>query len=364
MKNKKKTTSKAKNINTNYTLRADGRIVRTEIINGERKYFYGHSDKEVDQKYEDFIKPPVRKLKDIAEDWWEKKEPELSVNTVRGYRCAKNRIVDEFGSRECKDITSREIVTFLQKFAVQGFSQKVISNTRCVFKLIMDEAFIQGEVDTNPAVSLPFVKGKPKEMRQPASDEDKKRIEQFSGESLIGAMMYFMLMTGARKGEAVALQHKHIDRKRKTAMICQSCAWDGPKPVIKEPKTEAGIRMVLLPDKLLKVLPKGGDPEEYVFFPDGLPNRVPLDKALKAFQTEHGISATAHQLRHSYASMLHSAKVDVKDAQVLPGHSTIAMTQDIYTHLENDHLDAVRKKLNTYFDKGVVKSVVKKPAKP
>ena len=345
-----------------YTRRSDGRLVRTEVIDGKRRFFYGKTDAECDAKYEAFIKPPIRTLKDIAEDWWEKKEPELSVNTVRGYICAKNRIVEAFGSRECKDITSREIVAFLQKFAAKDYSQKVISNTRCVFKLIMDEAFIQGEVDTNPAVSLPFVKGKPKEMRQPASDEDKKLIEKYSGESLIGAMMYFMLMTGARKGEAVALQHKHIDRKKKTALICQSCAWDGPKPIIKEPKTEAGVRVVLLPDKLLKVLPKSGDSEQYVFFPDGLPNRVPLDKALKAYQTEHGITATAHQHRHSYASILHSAKVDVKDAQVLLGHSTIAMTQDIYTHLENDHLDAVRKKLNTYLDRDVVKNVVRKTA--
>ena len=349
---------------TKYTRRADGRIVRTETIDGKRVYFYGRTDEEVDAKYAAYITPPARTLADIAADWWEKKEPELSVNTVRGYQCAKNRIVEDFGKRPCSDISAREIVAFLQKFAAQGYSQKVISNTRCVFKLIMDDAFIQGEVDRNPAVGLPYVKGKPKEMRQPATLEDRKRIEQHCGDSLIGAMWYFMLLTGARKGEAVALQHKHIDRKRKTATICQSCAWDGPKPVLKEPKTEAGIRTVLLPDKLLKVLPRSTDPNGFVFFPDGLPNRVPLDKAMKAFQTENGIEATAHQLRHSYASILHSARVDVKDAQALLGHSTIAMTQDIYTHLESDHLEDVRKQLNDYLSQTVVKTVVKNRSKP
>lgn len=330
-----------------YTIRSDGRIVRTETINGERKYFYGHSDAEVDRKYEEFIRGRKKTLEDIADAWWEKKEPELSVNTVRGYSCAKNRVVSDFGSRECKDITPREIVAWLQKFAAQGYSQKVISNTRCVFKLIMDEAFIQGEIDSNPAIGLPPVKGKPRVMRQPASEEDRKKIEQYRFVFPIGTMYYFMLMTGCRKGEAVALQHKHIDRKKKTALITQSCAWDGPKPIIKSPKTEAGIRTVLLPDKLLKVLPEG-KPEEYVFFPAGLPNRVPLDKMIASFREENGIQATPHQLRHSYASILHSARIDVKDAQVLLGHSTIAMTQDIYTHLENDHLEDVRKQINEY----------------
>ena len=104
---------------------------------------------------------------------------------------------------------------------------------------------------------------------------------------------------------------------------------------------------MLLPDKVLKVLPEG-KPDEYVFFPEGLPNRVPLDKMIRSFQEKHKIQATPHQLRHSYASILHSANVDVKDAQVLLGHSTIAMTQDIYTHLEINHLESVRKLLNDY----------------
>ena len=68
---------------TKYTLRADGRIVRTEIIDGKRKYFYGRTDEEVDAKYAAYINPPVpaNTLKTIAEAWWSKKESTLSPNT-------------------------------------------------------------------------------------------------------------------------------------------------------------------------------------------------------------------------------------------------------------------------------------------
>ena len=68
---------KKKTIKTKYTLRSDGRIVRTETIDGERKYFYGKTDEEVDRKYDEYINPPepVNKLKSIAEAWWSKKEP-------------------------------------------------------------------------------------------------------------------------------------------------------------------------------------------------------------------------------------------------------------------------------------------------
>ena len=47
---------------------------------------------------------------------------------------------------------------------------------------------------------------------------------------------------------------------------------------------------------------------------------------------------TAHIFRHNYASLLYRQGVDVKTAQKLLGHSTIAVTMDIYTHLEE--LDA------------------------
>ena len=42
---------------------------------------------------------------------------------------------------------------------------------------------------------------------------------------------------------------------------------------------------------------------------------------------------TAHQLRHTYASMLYEAGVDVKTASELLGHSDIEITMKIYTHL-------------------------------
>ena len=123
-------------------------------------------------------------------------------------------------------------------------------------------------------------------------------------------MSYFMAYTGARRGEAAALKQKDIDLDTRTARVARAVAYsDTRKPVLKSPKTEAG---------------------------------------LKKYQQSHGIQSTTHQLRHAYASMLHSANIDVKDAQYLLGHSTIAMTQDIYTDLEDKRKQQVHNKVNQY----------------
>lgn len=62
-----------------------------------------------------------------------------------------------------------------------------------------------------------------------------------------------------------------------------------------------------------------------------------------AVKKRYGIRSTFHMLRHDMASrMKASGMFDMKDIQEQLGHSTIQITMDIYTHLEEDEKNAVR----------------------
>lgn len=341
---------------TKYHIRKDGLIETTKTFHGIRRHFYGHSDDEVEAKIAEYQRqldappvPPVRTLEAVAGAWWEETEPTLSPNTITGYRTAMRRAVEEFGSAPVTEITPQRIYAYLKRFEVQGYSQKVINNSKSVLHLILNHAFIAGEIAANPCKDLPPVKGRPKVPRQPTPADDIQRIEASKTESLPARMTYFMLYTGCRRGEAAALQQKYIDLDKKTARICQAVAYsDTRKPILKAPKSEAGYRDVDLYDNVIEILPHYDDPETYIFFPDGLPTKTQLEKGLREYQADHGITSTAHQLRHAYASLLHSANVDVKDAQVKLGHSTVAMTQDVYTHLEDARKVEIRDKVNRH----------------
>lgn len=57
---------------------------------------------------------------------------------------------------------------------------------------------------------------------------------------------------------------------------------------------------------------------------------------------------TAHQLRHTYATMLYDAGVDIKSAQKFLGHSNIQVTLKIYTHLSEGKEQAAVDALNEF----------------
>ena len=60
-----------------------------------------------------------------------------------------------------------------------------------------------------------------------------------------------------------------------------------------------------------------------------------LSQAFPAFLEKHGLRHIRfHDLRHSCASLLYANGVALKDIQEWLGHSDIATTSNIYTHLD------------------------------
>ena len=78
---------------------------------------------------------------------------------------------------------------------------------------------------------------------------------------------------------------------------------------------------------------------EYLFpGKGGLPiNKYTVQMKMKTLRKKHfpEKKLTPHKLRHTFATALFRAKVDIKTAQELLGHSSIATTQ-IYTHVEDE----------------------------
>ena len=159
------------------------------------------------------------------------------------------------------------------------------------------------------------------------------------------------LFTGIRRGEALGLEWQHINLDAKLIKVRQSLEeTDEGGLQLKPPKTKASIRDITLPDIVIETLQAHHkrllerrlqlglgklDKDDLVFpdwegrpqWPDRFSARwTELSKRLK-------LGVSFHELRHTHASQLIDAGVDVVTISKRLGHASPTITLSTYAHL-------------------------------
>lgn len=315
--------------------RADGLLQRQVTINGKRKVFYGHSERELNRKIAEYRedKRRGRVFRIVAEEWEEKHFPTLEYNTLKGYRPALRRAIEEFGDIPIPSIIPKDIERYLLRFSKQGYAQKTVRNQLLVIHMVFDHAVLEGDLEYNPAAPVRIPRGLSKTKRELPTDEDIEKVKN-SLDKPFGLFAFFILYTGCRRGEALALTHGDIDRENGVIFVFKSVYNDNNHPMIKQPKTAAGSREIPLLHVLADKLSKGKSDE--LLFPNeygGLMSETQFQRQWELYCKAADLTITPHQLRHAYATILFEAGIDDKDAQELLGHANLSTTRDIYTHI-------------------------------
>jgi integrase len=336
------------------TPRADGRLCKTIVDprTHKRVYFYGKTEREINKKIMLYSQKAEhgRAFSEIADEWWGETEPKLALQSLRSYKLAMSRAVTFFNDTAAKNITAKDIQKYLTTLAKQGYSQKVVSNHRMVVNRILSYAVTEGDIELNPCASVKTPTDLPKTTREAAKHTDEQIIKDNID---LWLFPFFALMTGMRKGEILALKWKDIDFEKNYIYVTKSVAHDGDKPVIKTPKTEASNRIVpLLAPLRTELLKRIGKPDEYIISDDG---KTPLTNRryitlYDRYREITGITATAHQLRHSFATIAFEADLDPKSVQEILGHKQLSTTMDIYTQFREKKLAAAADLLNKTLD--------------
>lgn len=316
-----------------YYVRPDGLHEAIRVINGKRVAFRGATDAEVERKmiaYREDLQRG-RDFAAVARDFCNDRFPSLAANTLRSYNAAYDRAVEHFGKLPIRSITPPQIKAYINAFAA-GRARKTVTTQRQMINMIFRWAVEHGDIEQNPCAEVTIPKGLKRTYRQPASDEDIRLIRENADKWLLP---YFLLYTGLRKGEALAIQGKDINLREREIYVRKSVYYENRKPKIKAPKTEKGVRVVPILDPLIGKLPRRLGRDEFLFSADGLTpyGEGEYEMLWKHYARETGIRCTAHQLRHSYAIILLDSGLDLKDRQDLLGHTTAAMTNDVYTHI-------------------------------
>ncbi|MCC8927338.1 site-specific integrase [Rhodococcus sp. I2R] len=178
-------------------------------------------------------------------------------------------------------------------------------------------------------------------------DDDGRNLIPDAEPSVDGLMIRTLALTGVRFGELAGLRIECVDLDKRRFRIERSVSEVGGKLAWSDTKNHTA-RSVAFPRSLVEPLReqidgrKGGE----LVFPSrsGEPVRNPSwsKRVFKpAVELAQLAPLTPHDLRDTYASLAIGKGASVKDVQRQLGHSSAAMTLDVYSGLFEDGLDAV-----------------------
>lgn len=338
-----------------FTMRKDGRYVATYTDEqGKRHHLYHKDPEQLYYKLQQAQLPQEEKpitFREIAESWERHHRQEITSRTWTNYEPHYKDILSRHGKKQIREVTAMEIANHLTAAKAKGYSATVVNTIRSLYRMIFDYAVAHEHADYNPVLSVRLPKNLKRGKRIAPTDEQIKTI--FSNVNApFGLFPVFLLCTGLRKSEALALTWDDVDLENKTISVTKSIDYTvQASPKHKPPKTEAGYRTVPIIDLLYNHLQKAhtAHTSPYVF-PAPPSNRggpgggmMPLRAYEGAWQRycEHAgfidnegkPIITAHNLRHGTATLMFELGVDELTAQKILGHSRIEITREIYTDL-------------------------------
>lgn len=235
-------------------------------------------------------------------------------------------------------------------------------------------------IDYNPAIAVKIPKGQPQTTRRALTEEEQSWINETPHRARLAAMI--MMHTGLRRGELIPLVWNDIDFVEQTITISKSVEAISNRFELKVgAKTEAGERIVPIPDTLLTELKRERRKNNSIYVVYSAKGAMHTPSSWKrlwssyltdlnvkyGIQKQLGVKATSkynptgtaflipritpHWLRHTYATNLYLAGVDVLSAQEWLGHADVQTTLEVYTHLSKKHKKQNAEKLNAFLHK-------------
>lgn len=329
-------------VSINAKPRRDGRYQGYILCNGQKKYLYGKTREEVATKIKLFFKeeaPPKRKKKEkknlptfgeFMEIWISLyKAPKLKASSLQNIRDTLKPALEKFGGDRIDTIKTDALQELL--LTIDGGRMRDVCRTN--LNQMFKKAVAQGILAKNPCDAIELRKHVYKKKKALTRTEESEFLAAVST-SKHYLLFRFLLASGLRIGEALALHKSDIDAESGTVIVSKNVVFINGKRIEQDtPKTEAGNRTVPITAELCKTLI---DIETDILFPVTY-NAVRL--ATERAAKETGLEVTPHILRHTYATRLEQAGIPKKTRQYLLGHADSRMTEDVYTDIQKESIE-------------------------
>lgn len=362
----------------------DGKLVRKSFSSYKKSAVIEEMQKALAQtNIAGFTTSGDRRLGEFMCYWlYNVKTKEIKSTTVVRYESTiKWHIMPyPFSKIKVKDITILNLQNFINLLADdENTSINTVKNTLILIKNFLDYTIVLGIFPNNPA---DYVKVPKKEKventgkyRIFSADEQKLIINNLDLEDPVEQMLYIDFFTGLRRNEIRGLRWKNYSDG--TLTIAQQLVRsynfekDGSRTINKNStqdlKTESSFRTIVLPkmaDNLLQKMKinsyekhlRLGTPftdDAFVFSDEYLKpiEEKRANRRIQAICRKIGIEPRPlHSIRHSYATRLFEADVDIKTVQKLMGHFDYRTTLNIYVHVMDEEKEKAAAVLDAMYN--------------
>ena len=292
-------------------------------------------------------------------EWLPAVKGTLRPTTYASYTMlAKEHIIPRLGTLQLQKLTPASINALYAHLGEHGrvhgggpLSASSVRRVHAVLHRACHDAVRWGRLTVNPVDAADPPKQSSEHTERPVWN-----AEQLSGflahvaDDRLFALWRLLAMTGLRRGEALGLQWADVDMEAGAISIRRAWIPVNGIPQMSEPKTRRGRRTIALDPVTLAALKahaarqadEQSDWQEawvetgFVFTrEDGQP--LHPWHVSKAFRVHLKAAALPqiplHSLRHSYATLALSSGVNPRIVSGRLGHSTVALTLDVYSHV-------------------------------
>ena len=248
----------------------------------------------------------------------------------------RKHVLDQLGEERLGKLSRQQLQDLADGLLRDGRDPSTIRNTLMPLRALYRRLLQRGEIAVNPTAGLclPAVRGKRDRIVTP---EQATRLLEALPEAQ-RALWATALYAGLRRGELMALRFEDVDFKK--GLIRVERSYDVTSHVFVEPKSRAGWRTVplasLLRGYLLGAKLRSGRSSGLVFSEEGervFDQRKVALQARASWQKRKLETITLHEARHTFASLMIRAGVNVKALASYMGHASITITLDRYGHL-------------------------------
>lgn len=333
-----------------FTLRADGRyqgywheLDRDGKPTGPRHYIYDRDPEKLFDKIREKETPQRRTVKAAAEAWEQLRRDSVKDRTWANYKPHLDDIVARYGDLPLEDLSAADIQQDLLAGKAKDWSHTVVNTRRVIWHGICEHAIGERWLLYDPSAGVKLPGGLKKGRRSAPEEEVITRILADAGDLDFGFVVFFLLCTGVRRGEALQRLKSDVDTKEWVLRIPQA-------------KTAAGVRSVPLIEPLREPLKAWMDAHpgpwlfphrDYYAGRKGAAGHMSdsnWETAWKKYCEDRGWTDEdgkpvigAHNLRHGTATLLYESEVDLYTAKAILGHANIQTTLEIYTDLREEH---------------------------